>query len=198
MAASRAMSASGASATEVVPSDQGRLKESAMLPSGKHLQPVVGHGGRRMYRHRVWRPVLSLPATRVAACRLNPQCSAHSLPPGHRPSERILGDADRGALLRRAGGGRPGGRGSEQAGQQRIFVADGVVADHVDLAIAGSRCQGDEPAPVEEAQDALAGPLDHGLDFVLRWSLGGVEEGGRRRRGQGRRCRPGRGCGNAD
>jgi hypothetical protein len=72
--------------------------------------------------------------------------------------------------------GRAGGRGAEQTRKQWIFVADGVVAYEVQLSVPGRGHEGDDPAPLEEAQDALAGTLDHSLDLVLGRSRGRVKQ----------------------
>src|SRR5450759_1943875 len=47
-AASLAMRASGASSTDVVPSDQGFLKSSLTLPSGRMCSRSLARGGRRI------------------------------------------------------------------------------------------------------------------------------------------------------
>jgi hypothetical protein len=75
-------------------------------------------------------------------------------------------------------GGAPEVRGAKQTRKQWSFVADGVVPYHVYFAVPGRGHEGDNPASLEEAQDALAGPLDHSLELVLRRSWGRVKQRG--------------------
>jgi hypothetical protein len=54
-------------------------------------------------------------------------------------------------------------------GQERIFLAHRLVAHDGDLTVAGCSDEGDAPATLEEAEDALARTLDDPLDILLRW-----------------------------
>jgi hypothetical protein len=62
--------------------------------------------------------------------------------------------------------GTGGGR-SQEASEQRIFVAHGLVGHDGDLTVARRGDEGDDAAPLEEAEDALARALDDGLDVLL-------------------------------
>src|ERR1039457_1847087 len=66
--------------TQAVPSDQGFLKSSLTVSSSRILRRSLARGGRKMYLQRVSRPCMSLAATLVAPCRLNPCSCAHNLP----------------------------------------------------------------------------------------------------------------------
>jgi hypothetical protein len=96
---------------------------------------------------------------------------------GHRAVVWVEHDANGGALLCRASGWRSGGGRSQQLGQERIFLAYRLVADHRNLTVARRGHQGDDPAPLEEAEDALARALDDGLDVFLGKSGRRVEDG---------------------
>ena len=86
-------------------------------------------------------------------------------------------DADGLALVGRASRRRTGGGRSQQLGQERIFLAYRLVGHHGDLTVARRGHQGDDPAPLEETEDALAGALDDGLDVLLGKSRRRVEDG---------------------
>jgi hypothetical protein len=73
---------------------------------------------------------------------------------------------------RGAGGGR-----RQQLGQEWVFLAYRLVADHRDLTVARRGHQGDDPTPLEKAEDALAGALDDGLDVCLGEARRRVEDG---------------------
>src|ERR1017187_2442106 len=81
------------------------------------------------------------------------------------------------ALVRRAGGRGAGGGCCQQAGQKRIFLADGLVGDDGDLTVAGRGDEGDDPATLEEAEDALTRAFDDGKDVLLGKSRRRVEDG---------------------
>jgi hypothetical protein len=67
---------------------RGRLKPTRTCPSARMLSRSLAKGGRRMQRHNLSRPSLSLAGTWVAACRLKLV--------GKRPSQ-VAGDADPGS-----------------------------------------------------------------------------------------------------
>ena len=90
----------------------------------------------------------------------------------------------RGAGVGRAGpsalGGGPSGRSAgggrgQEPGEERIFLAHRLVADDGHFVVAWSSHQGDDPAALEEAEDALAGALDQLLDVLLGRRGRGVE-----------------------
>ena len=74
-----------------------------------------------------------------------------------------------------AGGRCSGGGGGQQPGQKRILLTQGFVGDDGDLTVAGCGHEGDDPAALEETEDALAGALDDLLDILLRGSGRGME-----------------------
>jgi hypothetical protein len=96
---------------------------------------------------------------------------------GHRAVVGGKHDAHGFALVGRTSGRITGGGSSQQASQERILIAHRLVADNGYLAV--SRCghKRDDPAPLEEAEDALAGALDNGLDILLGWGGRRVEDG---------------------
>ena len=69
-------------------------------------------------------------ASGASATELVPQMAL-----GQWPSERIVRDAHGRAFLRRTCGRHAGDRGAEQTREQGILVAEGVVAQHVHLAV---------------------------------------------------------------
>jgi hypothetical protein len=77
--------------------------------------------------------------------------------------------------VRGAGGRRTGGGGGQQPGQERILLSQGFVGDDGDLTVAGCGDEGDDPAALKEAEDALAGALDDLLDILLRGRGRGVK-----------------------
>jgi hypothetical protein len=80
-----------------------------------------------------------------------------------------------GALVGGAGGGRSSGGGGQQPSQERIFLAHGLVGDDGDLTVAGRGDEGDDPATLEEAEDALAGALDDLARHRAAWARARVE-----------------------
>jgi hypothetical protein len=72
------------------------------------------------------------------------------------------------ALVGRTGGRSAGGGRGQQTGQQRIFLAHGLVADDGDFTVARRGHEGDDFAALEETQDALARATHDGLDLLLR------------------------------
>ena len=69
--------------------------------------------------------------------------------------------------MRGAGWWRSGCGRSQQLGQERILLSYRFIADHRALTVARRRHQGDDAAPLEEAQDAFARALDDGLEVFL-------------------------------
>ena len=63
-------------------------------------------------------------------------------------------DADRLALVCRAGGLCAGGGCGEQLGEQGVFLAHGLVGDHGHFTVARRGDQGDHATTLEKAQDA--------------------------------------------
>ena len=77
--------------------------------------------------------------------------------------------------MRRAGRRRSGGGRCQEPGQERIFLAHRLVAHDGYLTVAGCGHEGDDPAALEEAENALARALDDLLDILLRGGGGGME-----------------------
>ena len=120
--------------------------------------------GRRMYLHNLSRPGLSLAATRVAAPQARLQVEAVAGRAERALADRaVVGvqhDADGLPLAGRASRRGASGSGGEQLGQERILLAQGLVRHPGDLAVARRGDQGDDPAALEKAQDALADTLE--------------------------------------
>jgi hypothetical protein len=71
-------------------------------------------------------------------------------------------------LLAGPAGASTSGGSREQPGQQRVFLAHGLVGNDGDLAIARGSDEGDDTTTLEEAEDALARTTHKSLDLVLR------------------------------
>ena len=97
--------------------------------------------------------------------------------PWPRGGRRVEHDAHRRALVRVAGRRRTGGGRCQEPGQEWVFLAYRFVGDDGDLTVAGRGDKGDNPAPLEEAEDALAGALDDGKGVLLGKSRRRVEDG---------------------
>jgi hypothetical protein len=94
---------------------------------------------------------------------------------GHRTVVGVQHDAHRFALVGPTGG-RGAGRGRcQQLREQRIFLTHGLVGHHRHLTIARYAHQRDDPAPLQEAQNALARALNHLLNIMLARSRRWVE-----------------------
>ena len=63
------------------------------------------------------------------------------------------------------------------ASQERIFLAHGLVGDDGDLTVAGRGDEGEDPATLEEAEDALTCARDDGKDVLLGKFRRRVEDG---------------------
>ena len=64
----------------------------------------------------------------------------------------------------------------QQAGQERVFLAQGLVGDDGDLTLAWRGDEGDDPAPLEKAEEAPTRTLDDGKDVLLGKSRRRVED----------------------
>ena len=71
------------------------------------------------------------------------------------------------ALVDRTGGRSTGGGRSQEASDQWIFFAHGLIGHHGDLTVAGRGDERDDAAPLEKAEDAFARAFDDGLDVLL-------------------------------
>ena len=79
-------------------------------------------------------------------------------------------DAHRLAFVRQASGRHTGGGGGQELGQQRIFLAHGLVGDDGYFAVSRGGHEADDSAALEEAQDALACAL-HEPMVTLRFGF---------------------------
>jgi hypothetical protein len=74
---------------------------------------------------------------------------------GNRPIVGVKHDADYLAFVGRASGRSAGRSSREQPGQQRVFLAHGLVGDDGDLAIARGSDEGDDTSTLEKAFEAI-------------------------------------------